>query len=69
MELTQGEKNFLMALLINIITFMVVMNFTSASAEILQIVCLTLTLIGFIVILNKAVRMFIKTYKWNRKDK
>ena len=69
MELTQGEKNFLMALLINIITFMVVMNFTSASAEILQIVCLTLTLIGFMVILNKAVRMFIKTYKWNRKDK
>ena len=69
MELTQGEKNFFMALLINIITFMVVMNFTSASAEILQIVCLTLILIGFIVILNKAVRMFIKTYKWNRKDK
>jgi len=68
MELTQGEKNFLMALLINIITFMVVINFTSASAEILQIVCLTLTLIGFIVILNKAIRMFIKTYKWNRKD-
>ncbi len=69
MELTQSEKNFLIALLINIITFMVVINFTSASAEILQIVCLTLILIGFIVILNKTVRMFIKTYKWNRKDK